>query len=135
MVKYMNGYFDLLSPEIEAMILDQLCMPDLAIFSQTRIQNQLGITDYIDNRHNNLLNQFITNIPLFIDLLECTGSVISGSSAVNLILPKSEEFKIDDMDIYTTEKYAEVVIEYLKKEESYEVNKDSNERQNTTTTQ
>ncbi|KAG2108802.1 hypothetical protein BD769DRAFT_1365826 [Suillus cothurnatus] len=98
-------------------------MPDLAIFSQTRIQNQLGITDYIDDQCNSLLNQFITDIPLFINVLECTGSVISGSSAVNLILPKSEEFKIDNMDIYTTEKYAEVVIEYLKKEESHEVNK------------
>ncbi|KAG2739183.1 hypothetical protein P692DRAFT_20756458 [Suillus brevipes Sb2] len=103
------------------MIFDILPLPDLASFSKTRLQNQLGITDYVANRRNNLFKKYIADIPIFIQLLEFTGSVVSGSTALNLFMPKSQEFATHDIDLYATEKYEHVVVEYLKREEGYTV--------------
>jgi hypothetical protein len=116
-----NGYFDWLSPEIENMILDILPLPDLASFFKTRVQNKLGITDYVANRRNNIFKKFVADIPVFTQLLKFTGSVVLGSNGLNLIMPKSQEFAVHDIDIYATEKYEHVMVEYLKCEEGYTV--------------
>ncbi|KAG1844559.1 hypothetical protein C8R48DRAFT_735493 [Suillus tomentosus] len=68
-----------------------------------------------------MFKTFVDDIPTFIQLLKFTDSIVSGSTALNLIMPQSQHFATHDVDIYVTEKYEHVVVEYLKHQEEYTV--------------
>ncbi|KAG1893300.1 uncharacterized protein F5891DRAFT_985967 [Suillus fuscotomentosus] len=119
--KLLNGFFDRLSPEIEIMIFDILPLPDLARFSETRTGNQIDVANYMVRRRDNIFKTFVDDIPLFIQLLKFTESIISGSNALNLIMPQSQQVVAHNIDVYTTEQYELVVVEYLKNQEGYTV--------------
>ncbi|KAG2752531.1 hypothetical protein P692DRAFT_201663656, partial [Suillus brevipes Sb2] len=61
-------------------------------------------------------------------LMERTGTVISGSSALHLFQAKSKAVALQDLDIYVTREFEEIVLEHLKEVEGYKVKKTATRR-------
>ncbi|KAG1884137.1 hypothetical protein F4604DRAFT_1538133, partial [Suillus subluteus] len=54
-------------------------------------------------------------------LLDRTGTVISGLSALHLFQAKSGAIAVKDMDIYATHEFEEEILNHFKEQEGYEV--------------
>lgn len=94
-----NGYIGMLSAEIQRYIMEEMSLPDLMTFSNTRKENRYGIMDYITTRRQKLFLRFANDVSGLIALLDRTGSVVSGSCALNLVQAEREEIIPKDMDI------------------------------------
>lgn len=116
-----NGDLDKLCGELQSMILDELSLPDLIVFGKTRKENQEGVKDYMEKRRKSLFSTFIKDVDGFTDMMEETGTIIGGSSALQLFQAKSEAFVLWDMDVYVTKDFEEEVIDHLKEDEDYKV--------------
>ncbi|KAG1838187.1 hypothetical protein DFJ58DRAFT_668491 [Suillus subalutaceus] len=90
-------------------------------FAKTRSENEEGVREYMDRRREDLLKGFVKDVNDFIDLLERTGTIISGSSALHLFQAKSAAIALRDMDIYGTHEFEEEVLKHFKEKEGYEV--------------
>jgi hypothetical protein len=117
----LNGNFDDLCAELQRMILEELTLPDLICFADTRRENAVSVSEYMDGQHKMLLQTFVEDIRGFNELLDATGTVISGSSALHLFQAKVNALKLGDMDLYVTHEFEEEVINYLKTTEKYKV--------------
>ncbi|KAG1780904.1 hypothetical protein EV702DRAFT_963291 [Suillus placidus] len=116
----LNGNFDDLCAELQRMILEELVLPDLMSFVDTRTENAASVSEYMDERHKMLLQTFVEDVKGFNDLLDTTGTVISSSSALHLFQAKVNALRLH-MDIYVTHKFEEEVMSYLKATEEYKV--------------
>ncbi|KAG1894175.1 uncharacterized protein F5891DRAFT_985289 [Suillus fuscotomentosus] len=114
-----NGYISLLCPEIQRIILEHLGLSDLITLAETRNENKEGIKDYIAKRRVKLFRSFVDDVDGLLSMMEDTGSVVSGSSALSLIRPEAEELRARDMDVYVTEAFEEEVLKHLKEKEGY----------------
>lgn len=119
-----NGHFNKLCTELQRMILEQLWLLDLISFVKTRSDNEEGVAEYMDAHRTTLLRAFIEDVDGFMNLLERTGTVISGSSALHLIQAKSEALKLNDLDLYVTHEFDKEVMKHMKGE-GYEVKRES----------
>ncbi|KAG1727120.1 hypothetical protein EDB19DRAFT_1609037, partial [Suillus lakei] len=63
---------------------------------------------------------FVDNANALIELLNHTGTVISRSSALSLVQEKCQAITVQDMDIYTTEKHEDEVLNHFKGKKVYE---------------
>ncbi|KAG1721643.1 hypothetical protein EDB19DRAFT_1960764 [Suillus lakei] len=115
-----NGYIGILSAELQTNILEEMPLPDLITFAKTRRQNQDGIAYYMAMRRTKLFMCFVNNVNSLIALLDRTSTVISGSSALILILVQSQAIVVRDMDMYTTEKFEDEVLKHFVEKEGYE---------------
>ncbi|KAG1868398.1 hypothetical protein F4604DRAFT_1584797 [Suillus subluteus] len=71
---------------------------------------------------------FVKDVNHFLNLLERTGLVMSGSSTLHLVQAKAEAVHLRDMDVYVTVEFEESVMEYFKKEEGYKVTNKSRQK-------
>ncbi|KAG1722486.1 hypothetical protein EDB19DRAFT_1916662 [Suillus lakei] len=114
-----NGYIGRLSAEIQTLVLNEMTLPDLMTFAETRSENKEGIKEYIAKRRERLFRSFVDNVDDLVALLDRTGTVISGSSALSLVQAEAEAFVARDMDVYTTESFEEIIVMHFKEKEGY----------------
>ncbi|KAG0701023.1 hypothetical protein DFH29DRAFT_876203 [Suillus ampliporus] len=74
----LNGDFNKLCAELQRNVLEELSLPDLMSFAKTRMENNKGVKEYMDERCKALFKRFVDDVGAFINLIEQTGSVISG---------------------------------------------------------
>ncbi|KAG2030226.1 hypothetical protein BDR03DRAFT_1017356 [Suillus americanus] len=103
------------------MVLEELLLPDLMSFRKTRVENKEGVKDYMERRREDLLKEFVRDVEEFLQLLDRTGTVISGSSALHLFQAKSGAVAVKDMDIYATHEFEEEMLNHFKTQEGYKV--------------
>ncbi|KAG2145275.1 hypothetical protein DEU56DRAFT_754131 [Suillus clintonianus] len=115
-----NGFIGILSAELQSNILEEMPLPDLITFAKTRRQNQDGIAYYMAMRRTKLFMRFVDDTNALIELLDRTGTVISGSSALSLVQPKRRAIVVRDLDVYTTEKFEDEVLKHFVEKERYE---------------
>ncbi|KAG1753296.1 hypothetical protein EDB19DRAFT_1627122 [Suillus lakei] len=89
------------------------------LFAQTRIKNQEGITEYIAKRHAGLFRAYVHDVDALIKVLDCTGSLVSGSSALSLVQAEAQAIMTQDMDFYVTEPFEAEVARHFKDKEGY----------------
>lgn len=114
-----NGCIGMLSAEVQTNIMEQMALPDLIDFASTRRENKDGIAHYIAMRRIKLFWRFVVDADAFINLLDRTGSVVSGSCALTLLQAEREAIVGCDMDVYTTEKFETEVLDHFKEREGY----------------
>lgn len=114
-----HSYIAILSAELQRYVMEEMLLCDLISFSNTRKENRDGITNYIAMRQRNLFLQFSKDVSTFIGLLDHTGSVVSGSCALNLLQAERNAVIPQDMDIYTTKRFQTEVLDHLKNREGY----------------
>lgn len=76
--------------------------------------------DYIAMRRRKLFLRFVKDVSTFVGLLDRTGSVVSGSCALNLLQAERNAVIPQDMDVYTTERFQTEVLDHLKNREGYQ---------------
>ncbi|KAG1797051.1 uncharacterized protein HD556DRAFT_1306747 [Suillus plorans] len=111
----LNGDLDKLCAELQCMIMDHLALPDLIELGKTRQENNEGA--------------FIEDTSTFIGVIECTGSIIAGSSALHLFQAKSEALALQDLDIYATQEFEETLLEHFKGKEGYKGTQDNHQEE------
>jgi hypothetical protein len=114
-----NGYIGMLCPEIQKIILENMTLPDLVEFAKTRVKNKEGITEHIAKRRDKLFATFVHDVNAFISVLDRTGTIVSGSSALTLVQAEAGAIMMGDMDVYATEMFEEEVMKYFKEKEGY----------------
>ncbi|KAG2738970.1 hypothetical protein P692DRAFT_20841582 [Suillus brevipes Sb2] len=114
-----NGYIGMLCPEIQKIILENMTLPDLVEFAKTRVENKEGITEHIAKRRDKLFATFVHDVNAFISVLDRTGTIVSGSSALTLVQAEAGAIMMGDMDVYATEMFEEEVMKYFKDKEGY----------------
>ncbi|KAG1880092.1 hypothetical protein F4604DRAFT_1679204 [Suillus subluteus] len=119
-----NGYIGLLSTEVQTNIIEEMALPELMDFANTRKENRDGIGHYIAMRWTKLLWCFVSDADAFINLMDRTGTVLSGSCAVSLIQAERGAIVPRDMDVYTTVKFETEVVDHFKSKEGYECMKE-----------
>jgi hypothetical protein len=119
-----NGYIGWLSPEIQQMILENLALPSLKILAETRNENKQGVEYYITKRWERLLRSFMDDVDEWINVMEHTSTVISGSNALKLVQAEAGSIITDDLDVYATEEFAKNILDHLKEKEGYSGIKD-----------
>ncbi|KAG1793308.1 uncharacterized protein HD556DRAFT_1214509, partial [Suillus plorans] len=67
------------------------------------------------------LGTFVEDVDGLLALLERTGTVISGSSALHLVQAKARSVGLRDMDIYATLEFEDEVMNHFKAAEGYKV--------------
>lgn len=75
----------------------------------------------MEKRRNDVLGTFVEDVDGLLSLLERTGTIISGSSALHLVQAKAGSVGLRDMDIYATLKFEDEVMDYLQAAEGYKV--------------
>jgi hypothetical protein len=101
-----------------------MSLPELINFANTRKENRSGIGHYIGMRRIKLLWRFVNDADAFISLMDCTGTVLSGSCALSLIQAEQGALMTRDMDVYTTLKFEKEVVDHFKDKEGYECMKE-----------
>lgn len=114
-----NGYIGWLSPEIQQMILENLTVQDLKALAATREENKQGVEYYIAQRRETLFRTFVEDVNGWSNVMERTGTVISGSTALGLVQAKAQSVVAADMDVYVTEAFEKQILDHLKEKEGY----------------
>ncbi|KAG2155404.1 hypothetical protein DEU56DRAFT_750968 [Suillus clintonianus] len=114
-----NGSIGILSPEVQKIILENMTLPDLMSFAKTRIENREGITEYIAKRRAGLFRAYVHDVDALIKVLDRTGSLVSGSSALSLVQAEAEAVVTQDLDFYVTESFEAEVVKHFKENEGY----------------
>ncbi|KAG1836196.1 hypothetical protein DFJ58DRAFT_847082 [Suillus subalutaceus] len=117
----LNGDFDKLCAELQRMVMEELALPDLISLRKTRMENNEGVKDYMEDRRRKLYEVFVKDVDKLKDLMERTGTVVSGSSALHLFQPKPNVLRLQDLDVYATEEFSQKVLNHFKDDEEYEV--------------
>ncbi|KAG2121283.1 hypothetical protein DEU56DRAFT_760764 [Suillus clintonianus] len=116
-----NGNFDKLCTELQRSVLEELSLPDLMSFAKTRMENNEGVKEYMDEHHRALFNRFVDDVGAFINLVERTRSVILGSSTLHLFQAKSDALGLQDLDVCAMQEFEEAMMSHFKDIEEYEL--------------
>ncbi|KAG1845001.1 hypothetical protein F4604DRAFT_1688911 [Suillus subluteus] len=103
------------------MIMEELALPDLISLGKTRVQNNDGVKEYMEEQQRKLYEVFVKDVNKLTDLMEHTGTVVSGSSALHLFQPKYTALMLRDLDVYATEEFSEKVLNHFKDDKEYMV--------------
>ncbi|KAG1769896.1 hypothetical protein EV702DRAFT_1049551 [Suillus placidus] len=117
----LNGDFDKFCAELQRMVMEELALPDLIALGKTRMENEEGVKQYMEEQRTTLYKVFVKDVDRLMDLIECTGTVISGSSALHLFQPKSTALRLRDLDVYATQEFSKEVLNHFKNVEEYTV--------------
>lgn len=94
------------------------------MLAETRNENKKGVEYYIAKRWERLLRSFMDNVNEWINVMEHTNTVISGSNTLKLVQAEAGSITTDDLDIYAMEEFAKHVLNHLKEKEGYSGIKD-----------
>ncbi|KAH7909204.1 hypothetical protein BJ138DRAFT_1011272 [Hygrophoropsis aurantiaca] len=95
-------------------ILDHLSFDSLQKLSCVSSLFRVVVVNYLNRRKSMLFARFVDDVPAFNDLLRTTSSVVSGSLALQFILPSSSlQWPVKDMDIYTGRSQTLPVVSFL----------------------
>ncbi|KAG2133027.1 hypothetical protein DEU56DRAFT_757246 [Suillus clintonianus] len=114
-----NGFIGWLSPEVQMLLLKEMTLSDLMTFAKTREENKEGVKDYMMKRREKLFRTFVNDVDGLIEIMDITGTVISGSSALSLVQAETEAVNAKDLDVYTTEGFEDDVVKHFKEKENY----------------
>ncbi|KAG2084535.1 uncharacterized protein F5147DRAFT_659799 [Suillus discolor] len=115
----LNGDLDKLCAELQRMVMDHLALPDLIELGKTRNENNEGVKEYVEERRMILLGAFVEDTSAFVNIMERTGSIIAGSSALHLFQAKSEALELQDLDVYAMQEFEGTLLEHFKDKEGY----------------
>jgi hypothetical protein len=90
-----------LCKELKNNIFDSLDLAELSRFGEAAPNFHADLDQYIQRRRLVIFAWFTNNIDKFIGLLQSTGAVISGSSALNMVQARQGAVEINDFDVYT----------------------------------
>ncbi|KAH7908095.1 hypothetical protein BJ138DRAFT_1013453 [Hygrophoropsis aurantiaca] len=95
-------------------ILDLLTLDTLQKLACVSSLCRAVVVNYLNRRKSILFAKYVEDAAAFNDLLRCTGSVVSGSLALQLILPRaSTNWHSTDMDIYISLSHKSTVMSFL----------------------
>lgn len=99
------------------MVLDLLSLDALQKLACTSSHYREDVIGYLNHRKSVLFARFIDDVPGFNQLLRSTNSVVSGSIALQMVLPfVSTNWICKDLDIYVARSQDLAVISYLTKQ-------------------
>ncbi|KAG1855295.1 hypothetical protein F4604DRAFT_1685776 [Suillus subluteus] len=114
-----NGYIRWLSPEIQTIVLQELNLLDLTALAKTRDENEEGVKYHVSKCQDKLFRSFVDNIDQWVNIMDRTGTVISGSTTLGLVQAKAGSVTSQDMDVYATQTFEKEILVHLKEGEGY----------------
>lgn len=110
-----------LCKELKEHIMDSLNLTQLTLFAKASPIFHTGVEEYLHRRKLILFARFLNSIDDFNNILQSTGAVISGSSALNIVQAKEGAVEINDLDVYTTQTNFNQLVQFLEKKEKYKL--------------
>ncbi|KAH7906347.1 hypothetical protein BJ138DRAFT_1016379 [Hygrophoropsis aurantiaca] len=96
--------FALFPPEIPTHILSFMSIAELSAFASACRSHRIWVMQLLNRRKDQALLRFVSDPIHLLNTIRSTSSVISGSFALQFIVPAADfiEWQSSDMDIYTT---------------------------------
>lgn len=113
--------FTALCKELRDNVLDSLDITNLSLFARASPIFHVEVDEYLCRRRLITFAQYMTNVEHFIELLQSGGSVVSGSSALNIVQAKQGAVEINDLDIYTTMPKFDGLVHFFEHSEGYKI--------------
>lgn len=116
--------FTSLCKELRENILDSFDLTELSSLTGVTPTLHTGVDEYIQRHKHIIFAHFMSNIKDFVGLLQGTGSVVSGSCALNLVQARQGAVAINDLDIYTTMQNFDEFMWFFMETEHYTIIRD-----------
>ncbi|KAG1797591.1 hypothetical protein EV424DRAFT_1546566 [Suillus variegatus] len=113
--------FNDLCKELRDNILDSLNITDLSLFASASPIFHVNVDEYLYRRRLITFARYMNDVKRFIGLLQSSSSVVSGSSALNIIQARQGAVEINDLDVYTTLPNFEELVHFFKHSEGYKI--------------
>ncbi|OBZ76915.1 hypothetical protein A0H81_03469 [Grifola frondosa] len=94
-------------------MFDYMHLGDLLAFKGTSRSADHMVSDYLSGKFRSLLSRFLTKPTNFRNVMRSTNSIISGSAALEYILPRNNTWRASDLDIYVPHHQFNRVVTYL----------------------
>ncbi|KAH7909688.1 hypothetical protein BJ138DRAFT_1114747 [Hygrophoropsis aurantiaca] len=95
-------------------ILDHLPLDALQKLACVLSAFRVVVVNYFNRRKSVLFAKYVDDVAAFVDMLRDTGTVVSGSLALRLLLPQaSTNWPNTDMDVYVSVPHKSTVISFL----------------------
>lgn len=94
-------------------------MLDLTALAKTRNENEEGVKYYVSKRRDKLFRSFVKDVNQWVTIMDRTGTVISGSTALGLLQAEAESVTSQDLNVYATETFEKEILGHLKEGEGY----------------
>ncbi|KII82798.1 hypothetical protein PLICRDRAFT_47483 [Plicaturopsis crispa FD-325 SS-3] len=93
-------------------ILDLISVPTLSLYAATSKANYRAVNRVLQKRVLDVVTPFFADAPDFLRVLQSTNAIVSGSSALRVIVGRAD-WHPRDMDIYVSSRHRAVMYAYL----------------------